>query len=203
MGDLDDRLARYQAQVWDDVPAAFFERRGITHSTVARFGLGYTGQLGRGKALDVRRCLVLPYEDGLGRVRQLRYRPLYSGAKAKYLSTEKQSHLFAVRALDNPTVYVCEGEMDTMILWQLGYKAIGLPGATNWKDEWKWLFRAPHVEEAVLVLDPDEAGMSAARRLYSSLKEVIDVRTVSLPKGLDVNDTLLQLGEDTLKEALA
>ena len=89
-----------------------------------------------------------------------------------------------------------------MILWQLGYKAIGLPGAANWKDEWKWLFRAPHVERAVLVLDPDEAGMSAARRLYSSLREVIDVRTVTLPSGLDVNDTLLKYGEATLKEAL-
>ena len=203
MDNLDDKLTRYQEQVWDDVPAAFFEKRGLTHSTVTRFRLGYTGQLGRGKALDVRRCLVLPYEDGMGKVRQLRYRPLYSGASAKYLSTEKQSHLFAVRALDNPTVYVCEGEMDTMTLWQIGLKAVGLPGANNWQDEWKWLFRVPHVERVVLVLDPDEAGMGAARRLYTSLKEVVDVRTVTLPKGLDVNETYLKYGEATLKEALA
>ena len=197
------RLDAFRARVWDDEPAEFFRRRGITHSTVDRFGLGYTASDRVSRSQDLRRCLVLPYEDGLGRVRQLRYRPLYSGASAKYLSVGSDpSNLFAVRAADNPVVHIVEGEPDTMIAWQCGFKAVGVPGANNFKDEWRYLFRAPHVERVVLAFDPDNAGREAARHLYGLLHGVTDVDVVKLPEGKDLNDCYLEYGEAMVKEAL-
>jgi DNA primase len=200
---LEQQTETFEAQVWQDEPAAFLESRGLNHSTIKRFRLGYTGALGKTKAQDLRRCLVLPYEDGLGRVRQLRYRPLFRDPPSKYITAKgEHAHLFAVRAADNPTVYVCEGEIDTMTLWQVGLKAVGIPGAATWKPDWKWIFRPPHVQRVVLVLDPDEAGISAARRMLADLKEVVDVDIVKLPSGLDVNDVLRKMGPETLREAL-
>jgi DNA primase len=202
--DLTEKLRGFRERVWDDEPAAWFRSRGLLHSTVERFGLGYTGTDRVSRSLDLRRCLVLPYEDGLGRVRQLRYRPLYSGAGAKYLSVGSDpSNLFAVRAADNPVVHLVEGEPDTMIAWQCGFKAVGVPGANNFKDEWRFLFRAPHVERVVLAFDPDNAGREAARHLYGLLRQVTDVDVVKLPEGKDLNDCYLEYGEAMVKEALS
>jgi DNA primase len=202
----DELLEQFQSDVWEAEPAAFLEKRAFAHSTVDRFGLGYTGSWGDfGSLGDYRRSLAIPYEDGLGRLRKVRFRPLRPGwSGAKYLDLRgHEPHLFAVRAADNPTVYVAEGEIDTMTVWQVGYRAVGIPGAGMFKEQWKYLFRPPHVDRVVLVLDPDKAGKRAAVRLYAWIKEVVDdVKTVSLPKGLDVNDTLQRYGTDTLREAL-
>lgn len=191
----------YRANVWMPRPAAFFERRGLSHSTVERFGLGYTADHGKGRKIDLRDCLVIPYEDGLGRIRQLRYRPL-GDCSMKYITVAGESpHLFAVRATDNHTVYVCEGEIDTMSAWQAGLKAVGIPGASTWRDEWRWLFR--NATRVILALDPDEAGVAAARRVHQSLQSVVTVEIVQLPEGYDVNDLLVKHGEEGVLEVLS
>jgi DNA primase len=198
-------LAAFQDQVWEDEPAAYLAGRGITHSTITRFGLGYTGDWGRTETLDLRRSLVFPYEDGLGRVRKLRFRPLrpdYGGPK--YLDRPgADPHLFAVRSVDHPVVHIAEGEMDTLSIWQVGFRAVGMPGAAMFSEHWKYLFRPPHVEKVVLVLDPDKSGKLNAIRVYKFLKDVVEqVHTVSLPRGHDVNDVLRKYGADTLREAI-
>lgn len=196
-----DMLDLFQARAWDEKPASFFHERGLNHGTVSRFGLGYTGTWGDTAQGDYRECLVIPYEDGLGNLRMLKYRPLRP-SKNKYLSAGKH-HLFAVRALDNDTVIVAEGEIDAMILWQIGLKAVGIPGAQSFKPEWRHLFRPPHVRRTIIALDPDSAGMAAARRLFDILSDVTDVEVVNLPKGCDVNDAFLRYGADKLLEVLA
>lgn len=204
--ELVDELALFQDQAWDDAPAAWFESRGLSHSTVDRFGLGYTGTWGDLGALgDFRGCIVFPYEDGMGRVRKLRFRPIRSGYEGpKYLDFKgAQPHLFAVRGADNPTVHIAEGEPDTMTVWQVGLRAVGIPGANMFKEHWKYLFRPPHVERVVLVLDPDKSGKTAAIRLYGWLKDIVEeVLTVRLPRGLDVNATYMKYGADVLREAI-
>jgi len=192
-------LDEFQARLWSERPAAFFRERGLTHSTVSRFALGYTGELGEGSP-DLRHCLVMPYEDGLGRVRQLRYRPLYDSS-LKYISmTGDEPHLFAVRATEQATAYVCEGEIDAMSAWQAGIKAVGVPGAHAWRPEWRWLFR--NCRRVVLALDPDEAGLGAAKALLQSLRTVSDVEIAHLPDGQDVNDVLRKRGERGVREIL-
>jgi len=205
MTTANEMLDMFQANAWADEPASFFEARGLEHSTVQRFGLGYTGDRGRTAQGDVRHSLVIPYEDGLGNLRYIRFRPLRPGYKGpKYVTaTDQKAHLFAVRALDNDTVHVAEGEIDAMILWQVGLKAVAVPGAQTFRPAWRHLFRQPHVRRAVLVLDPDKAGMSAAKRLYDQLSDVCDTHAVSLPKGMDVNDVFLRYGAETLRKAVA
>lgn len=92
--------------------------------------------------------------------------------------------------------------MDTMSAWQAGFRACGLPGANNWKDEWRYLFRPPHVARVVLALDPDKTGRDAAKYIYGQLASVIDVAVARMPRGKDVNDVLREGGEDAVKEVL-
>lgn len=194
-------LDEFRSQIWDPKPAEFLRKRGLAHSTVSRFGLGYTGDLPpTGTGIDLRYCLVIPYEDGLGRIRQLRYRPLYE-SHMKYLSEDgAETHLFAVRATDQATVVVCEGEIDAMTAWQCGVKACAVPGAHAWKDAWKWLFR--NARRVVLAMDPDPAGLRAARDMYQSLSSVADVEIAPLPEGHDLNDLLVHRGEQAVRDVL-
>lgn len=193
-------LDEYQARVWEPKPAEFLRRRGLSHSTVARFGLGYTGDDQFVGAQDVSDCLVIPYEDGLGRVRQLRYRPLHK-TKQKYITISgEKGHIFAVRAADFSTVTICEGEIDAMSCWQSGVKAIAIPGANVWQDSWKWLLR--NARRVVLALDPDDAGVGAARAMYASISDVAPVDVVHLPEFMDVNDVLVQKGEAAVRDLL-
>lgn len=199
-----------QEHAWDPMAAAFYDRRGFLHSTVDRFGLGFIpndpafDRREQG-TWDFRETIVLPYEDGLGRLRKLRFKPLRADDDRPKVIEYKggEPHLFAIRAADNPTIYLGEGEPDTMILWQLGFRAVGMPGAAMFHEEWKYLFREPHVERVMIVLDPDKSGITAAKRVREFIKEVCeDTRIVKLPKGLDVNDAYLKFGPETLKEAL-
>lgn len=201
---MDEKVELYHRQVWEHKPAVeFLESRGLVHSTVERFHLGYVGT----PALDERKrvgghpvqgCLTIPYEDGRGAYRQLRYRPLYP-SEAKYLTVGgEKAHLFAVRATDNNTVYVTEGEIDAMILWQVGLRAVGVPGANNWKPEWRWLFR--NCDKVILCMDPDPSGMRAAQEMYAALNMVTDVTAAKLPPKMDVNDVFLRYGERALRE---
>jgi DNA primase len=174
---------------------AFYRERGLSHSTVHRFGLGrvrsgrYAGRL------------EIPYEDGCYRVRSRRYRAL-GETSPKFLNPANQKlHLFAVRAADEAIGYICEGEIDAMTAWQCGVKASGLPGANVWQDEWSYLWR--NAERVVLALDSDEAGRRGAHRIARSLKRIgIEVEYADLPEGKDVNDILIEHGAAAVREVL-
>jgi DNA primase len=201
---LDEEVVFYYEQVWrNEQSRAFLEARGLTHSTVGRFHLGYVGERAavtpeRVGGHPTTGSLTIPYEDGMGRYRQLRYRPLYQ-SEAKYLTMPgEKSHLFAVRATDNEVCYVAEGEMDAMTLWQIGLRAVGIPGANNWNPSWRWLFR--NCVKVVLCLDPDPSGIRAASMIYQGLALVTDVDVAKLPPKQDVNDVFNRYGERALRE---
>lgn len=204
---MDEKVRQYHEQVWRCKESReFLETRGLSHSTVARFRLGYVGVPAVGERArigghPVQGTLTLPYEDGIGRVRQIRYRPLYP-CPDKYITVAgEKAHLFAVRAADNTVCHVAEGEIDAMSLWQVGLRAVGVPGANNWKPEWRWLFR--NCSKVVLCLDPDDSGIRAAQMIYQGLSLVTDVEVARLPRGQDVNDVLVRYGPQALREAVA
>lgn len=202
---------RYAAAFWDSPAAPYMLDRGISHSTIERFRLGFVKDPAPGHG-RYRGRLAIPYEDGQGRERGIRYRTL-DGAQPKYLSTKRFSHLFAVRASDNPVVYLTEGEIDAMVLWQLGLRAVGVPGTQMWQDEYRFLFR--NCDEVVICFDNDEPkrdpvtgkvtnpGQMGAVKVYRSLERAgVVTRAVNLPRGVDINEALLSMGEKALRELL-
>jgi DNA primase len=201
----------YHDQLWDSPAADYLLSRGLLHSTITRFNLGYVGRPAPGHSRYKGR-ISIPYSTGLGAESGIRYRSLGTD-QPKYLATKGFHHLFAVRASDHPVVFLAEGEIDAMILWQMGYRAVGIPGATAWRDEWRFLLR--NADEAILVFDNDEPrrdsktgrgsnpGQQGAAKIYRSLERTgIATRFVTLPPGMDINDAYLELGETALRDIL-
>jgi hypothetical protein len=59
-----------------------------------------------------------------------------------------------------------EGESDCHTLWYHGIPALGIPGATNWKDEWaKYL---DGFETIYMVIEPDKGGEASLKWISKS-----------------------------------
>ena len=187
------------AHVWDSPTAARFVReRGLKHSTVDRFKLAYVPSgYYRGR-------LAIPYQDGMYRVRGLRYRALPGCVQEdrKYLGAAGQSaHIFTPRATNEAVAVLCEGEMDAMSCWNVGIKACAVPGANVWQEAWALMFR--NCDEVILAFDADEAGATGRRKVRRSLERYgIDVRYAEVPEGHDINDLMLSGGAKRVREAL-
>jgi len=89
-------------------------------------------------------------------------------------------------------VVLVEGESDCHTLWHHGIEALGVPGASNWKEEW-----AAHLEgigKVYAVIEPDEGGEMLKERLAASgIRDLL--RFVELDGAKDVSE--LHLSDPT------
>ena len=88
-------------------------------------------------------------------------------------------------------VYVCEGAIDTLSLLELGFVAIGVPGAAEISAQSGWSYSLT-VGEVVLALDNDEAGNEGADAIAGHFGRIGRmVKRLELPDGVkDVNEFL-------------
>jgi DNA primase len=78
------------------------------------------------------------------------------------------------QAEKNPSVLVVEGEIKSMALTQRGFPAIGVPGASSFKESWgRWF--APFTE-VLVVFDPGAAAQ--ARRAAAMIGDKAKVATL-------------------------
>ena len=177
-----------------DNPAWIYltQERGLRPFTIKQWKLGVVATPARGHEKYVGR-ISIPYFTGLGEYRGLRYRRI-DGRRPKYEGDPGvQSHLFAPKYASESLVYVVEGEIDTMTLWQLGLKTVGVPGANHFRKEWAWMFR--NADHVVGVLDgsgdPAAAGQFKAK-LAGALKDIVPMLTFKqMPEGHDSNSLLV------------
>lgn len=179
----------------NDEAMAYLEGRGLDVSTIVDARLGYE-QRGR-----YRHSITIPYFDGQGRLVTLRWRHLDDSIGRKYSSAGGSGqHLYNVAAVEEPVVYVTEGEFDSLILKQLGYAAVAISGATNFDRAWRWLFR--NCDLVYVVMDGDDAGMKARARIRGQIGSVTDAEALHMPAGADITDLYLK-DPHTLKELLS
>jgi DNA primase len=89
-------------------------------------------------------------------------------------------------------VLVCEGCIDTLSAEQLGHPAVGIPGATGFRDEWFPLFDA--VRRVTILFDDDSAGRRQAAELRAQFRLRGIRADAQYPRqGKDVNDLLRAL----------
>jgi hypothetical protein len=191
-------------------PMEWLLDRGLTEETIVGAQLGWVFDENEYHYDSI----VIPYFDALGRHRSERYRHLrpHMVERHKY-AVEKggRHHLYGLEQLDAPEVFVTEGEFDALILRQMGYAAVGIPGTNAWRREWRFLFR--NCDLVVLVMDSDplkrrangeefRPGQDASKRVAASLSSVTDVAIVELPEPMDVTDLYLK-DPDELRRRLA
>jgi hypothetical protein len=105
--------------------------------------------------------LVIPYMDEDGNTVSYRYRTGLSGADNFRWEKGANMILYGLwklkEAREKGYVVLVEGESDCHTLWFNGFPAIGVPGASTWKEEW-----AAHyfqdVPKLYVVIEPDKGG---------------------------------------------
>ena len=182
----------------DDDAMAWLEARGLETETIVERQLGYRTK--DDPERQWRHTIAIPYFDAQGRWRVTRYRHLRANPVAKYQTPKGGGvNLYNVAAVDAPTVAICEGEFDSLILHQMGIPSVALPGINNWQREWRWLFRNSDLVYVVVDNAPEDEEHADARsaeerarnQILAQVGMLVDVERIELPPGSDVTDLFL------------
>jgi hypothetical protein len=172
------------------------DRRSLDPETLTKFRVGYNTSSGR---------YVLPHAGTNGHLSDLRiYNPERKGL---FTTQSMKALLYNHKALREScadgsiinTIWICEGEWDTMTLSEIIDKtksetdlAVGLPGATQFKPTDVVLFSRKRVR---LVLDNDDAGRQGILKTLKLLVKAVPIDRIevvnwgsSRKKGFDLSD---------------
>lgn len=75
-------------------------------------------------------------------------------------------------------IVITEGELDALVVSQLGFATVGVPGANTWQNHWDDYFI--DAKRVYLVFDNDEAGKTGAAKVQSRLGH--KARVVEMPE---------------------
>lgn len=160
------------------------EMKGLDINVVTRLGW-------RDKAEGV----LIPYNGSIPEQRSVdgvthRIRRKYKGSP-KYTKDGKNINIpYGLDLLDTykeDTIYLTEGETDMVTLYQAGFQALGIPGASMYREEYNvHLLRFSNI---VVVLDSDTAGDGFLHTILDKLGEDrVRVFFKEMPRGIkDVN----------------
>jgi DNA primase len=201
---LEKRCRTYQDQLPGSVAEEYLAQdRQLTTQTLDSFRLGYVADPLPGDEWH-RGKLAIPYLTNTGVV-QMRFRKL-DDSENKYMGDPGVlTRLFNTLAFNVtlPTIYITEGEIDTMTLHQCGLLSIGLPGAEAWSKTrdngrlWGKVYaRAFRYRKVVVVADGDVAGERFAN---SITRDIEGVSVVEMDDREDVNSYFCKHGKEELR----
>lgn len=201
---LESQTSQYQSNLY--VAAEYLEGRGITEDTAVTARLGVVDEEVHGDSGAAFQRLSIPYITRSGVV-DLRYRCIRGHDCAevgcpKYLGRPGSSlRIYGVDDLVSAgdTIAVTEGELDRIILRQLGYPAVGLPGAESWKRHWRRLFE--DFGRIVVFGDGDAAGRRFIKKMLDEFPQ--SAEGAQLPDDEDVNTMYLKEGPEYFERFLA
>lgn len=193
---LESKTAQYQNNV--HLAGEYLEGRGFTADTIGSARLGVVDGPIEGDSHAAGKRLSIPYITQSGvvniRFRCLRDHDCGETSCPKYLgSPGVPNRLYGVGRIVSAGSRICitEGELDAVTLHQLGYAAVGVPGAQSWKRHWRRLF--DDFTGIYVFCDGDEAGRGFRTHI---LAEIPAARAVMMPEKEDVNSMSLKKGQD-------
>jgi hypothetical protein len=137
--------------------------------------------------------IAIPYLTRDGVVSAVQYRYALSGDNRFKWRKDDIPILYGLWRLNEwiteHTLYLTEGTTDCWTMWHAGLPAIGIPSATNWREEW-WR-ELDGFPQLVLIPDTDKAGAELAQKLANTCPEQFRERVyvLRLPDGVkDVNE---------------
>lgn len=171
----------------------FVVERGIDEDTIKEFEIGWDERLKR---------YTIPIYDRDGNLANVRKYKLRANSHENKFTNHPGyggARLFQDGILDNTDwVILCEGELDCLVLTQLGFPAVcGTGGAGTFKAEWAERF----TDKIVYVMyDNDDSGEKGATRVINALRNFAAViYFVPIPldiEGADVTDLVVGEGYD-------
>jgi len=141
--------------------------RGISIETINKFQIGYDGKY-----------FTIPIFDN--KVNSLVDLRRYQIGKAITSTSQAQHGIFGLRFLkEHGTIYICEGEWDTMALYEclqnndlLNVSSVicSSGGAGTFKKNWLSLFQG---RDIILLYDNDDPGQKGQRKLFNMLLNIV------------------------------
>jgi archaellum biogenesis ATPase FlaH len=196
----------YSDRLFENVEAYTYlvEERGLSHEHIKKLRLGWadggllTYLIASGFSLEavqeqglinhfghdfLRDRIVIPYME-YGEPYTIRGKKIGE----KYLSLPgSTSHLYGVDNIrGEDTIHIAAGEFDCMVLNQLGFPAVGVPGEKMWKPEWTQA--VSDAKRIFIILDPDETGKAGAEKLATILGPRCRVVELPIPEGHKTTD---------------
>lgn len=193
---LESQTARYENNL--HLAEGYLAGRGITQHTAVTARLGVVDEPVQGDRDAEGNRLSIPYLTRSGvvdvRYRCIRDHDCGEAGHAKYLGRAGASlRIYGVGSLVEAGSWICvtEGELDALVLRQLGHPAVGLPGAESWKPHWRLLFE--DFSRIIVFGDGDDAGQRFAKNLAAGFPQTVEISM--MPQGQDVNSMYLIEGE--------
>jgi 5S rRNA maturation endonuclease (ribonuclease M5) len=132
--------------------------------------------------LDRKPAVRIPYFGESGEELAVRFRIALDGDRFRWKSGTKP-RLYGLNRLSEARrqrqVILVEGESDCHTLWFHGIPAVGIPGATNWREE-RDARNLDEIETIYIVVEPDHGG-DAVRRWLSRSTIRHRAKLVNLP----------------------
>lgn len=138
-------------------------------------------------------AISIPYFGETGALLTTRYRIALEGDRFRWKSGTKPQ-LYGLNRLDAAreagAIVLVEGESDCHTLWHHGIPAIGIPGATNWREE-RDARHFEGIKKIYVVVEPDRGGEAVCEWLARSTirdRAYILRLTAKDPSALHVED---------------
>ena len=195
---LREAALSYHAQLKVDEAALTYltQDRKLTNEALVHFGLGVVREPAPGHE-NFRNRISFPYTTA-GGVTSIRFRRLGDGDTSKFLFiTGDTARLYGItEVINQPRVFITEGEIDAITCWMAGIPAVGICGAKAWKPAFTRVFRN---REVVVLADNDDdgSGKKMADKIYSELGGC-DI--ILMDKGHDVSSYFAENGMEALRE---
>ena len=164
--------------------------RGLSPETTARFRLGYDPAFTEGTGGRAWQALIIPTGP-----ENYTARNINPGESADRVRKHGGTPIFCQDVLyeDGPPVFVVEGELDAISVYEAGGEAVALGGTPFVKRFVNAMREKPPKRTLLIAMDNDDSGAAAARDLCEGLAQLgIPHHRVDLtPRMKDANEALL------------
>ncbi|MGL4241509.1 MAG: DNA primase, partial [Beijerinckiaceae bacterium] len=201
-----------------DTLLSYMRNQGVTDEQMIDTGLVVVPEE-RGRAIydRFRNRLMIPIQDGQGRVVAFGGRVLDPDGKPKYLNSPEtvlfkkgylvfNGHRAREAAFKAGTVIATEGYLDAIAVHQAGMRnVVATLGTAFTEEQIATLWR--YAPEPIICFDGDRAGVGAAHRaidrILPALKTGFSFRFAFLPEGQDPDDMIRKKGVEAFADVTA
>ncbi len=157
-------------------------KRGLSLETVKAFKIGLKIDKNSGH------WLTIPHYEK-GKLINIKSRSLPPAEKTFHREKNCRSILFNSDCLNNNkgAVYLCEGEIDALTLWDKGEKNVVATTTGAGSFDPAWIDQLKDIQKIIIVYDPDEPGQKGAREVARRLGYDRCFNVV-LPDSQDINE---------------
>ena len=155
----------------------YMAQRGISLKTLIDLEVGFDPKYQQYEGAEPVPAIIIPLSNGYFTPRAIDPKP--GKPKTPYRKGDKRG-LHHAEALEDTehAVIICEGESDSIAIYEAGGNAVGIPGTGGVNLLLSALKKRKSETTLVIALDNDDAGRKATERIEQGIKTLIEEKAV-------------------------